>query len=421
MAIRAIRDAYRLRAMWDRNAAAAALTKVRAAHRGDVSVGPADADPDLVVEVGDPMDWSFFDGMTTPAGGLWPRWITYVGDDTSVFAWARERHVEGLKFRPVTSGLVLDVSAAHIDELVIDHGDLPVTVEGVTGGHIRTLTFVGEPSALTVLATPGQPPEPLPRITLRLPHAPTPNGVPAPADGSAGSRALPPIPGLGDVESLEIATAPLDVPLDLRSLTQFRRLRKLSLRGAIARPEALADLALTELNLRMAPDLTGLPPLATWPELASFLTWNIDAVTGRQLRADLKKRGLTAQWETTDDGATSAAQVWSVSQLRTASWFVTESGLPFAAWSRKQSKPAVAAFKTAARQLDAAATATATDRLAVARDAIEGFTRALNEIGDLETPEREDAATAVLQLARLAVPPVPDAEALAWFDELRDF
>ncbi|WP_194910629.1 hypothetical protein [Catenulispora rubra] len=247
--------------------------------------------------------------------------------------------------------------------------------------------------------------------------------LPAPADGSAGSRALPPIPGLGDVESLEIATAPLDVPLDLRSLTQFPRLRKLTLWGAIAYPEALADLALTELYFRMTPDLTGLPPLTTWPELTSFLAWNIDATAGKQLRSDLKKRGLTTQWETTDDGAMSASQVWSVSQLCTASWFVTESGLPFAAWSRKQSKPAVTAFKTAARQLGAtaAAAAAATDRPSAARAAIEGFTRALNEIGDLETPEREDAATAVLQLARLAVPPVPDADALVWFDELRDF
>lgn len=413
--------------MVDRKAAAAAVTKVRAAHRGNVSIGPADADPDLVVDVGDPMDWSFFDGMTTPAGGLWPRWITYVGDDTSVFAWARERHVEGLKFRPVTSDLVLDVSAAHIDELVIDHGELPVTVAGVTGGHIRTLTFIGEPSALTVPAPPGPSPEPLPeplpRITLRLPRTPAPNGVPAPADGTAGSRALPPIPGLGDVETLEIATSPLDVPLDLRSLTQFPRLRKLTLWGAIAHPEALADLALTELYLRMTPDLTGLPPLTTWPELASFLAWNIDAAAGKRLRADLKKRGLTTQWEATDAGATSASQVWSVSQLRTASWFVTESGLPFAAWSRKQSKPAVTAFKAAARQLAVAAT----DRPSAGRDArnareaIEGFTRALNEIGDLETTEREDAATAVLLLARLAVPPVSDAEALAWFDGLRDF
>jgi hypothetical protein len=401
--------------VWDRKAAAAAVTKVRAAHRGNLFIGPADLGPDMVVEAGDPMDWSFFDGMTTPAGGLWPRWITYAGDDTSVFAWARERHVEGLTFQPVAAGLVLDVSAARISELVIRHGELPVTVEGVSGEHIRTLSFVGEPSALTVLPAPT--PGPLPRIALRLPRDPAPNGIPAPADGSAGSRALPPIPGLGYVESLEIATAPLDVPLDLRSLTHFPRLRKLSLWGAIAHPEALADLALTELYLRMAPDLTGLPPLTAWPELASFLAWNIDAATGRRLRADLKKRGLTTQWETTDAGAMSTSQVWSVNQLRTASWFVTESGLPFASWSRKQSKPAVTAFKAAARQLGAAGS----DRPSAARNAIEGFTRTLNEIGDLETPERDDAATAVLQLARLAVPPVPDAEALAWFDELRDF
>ena len=403
---------------------------MRAAHRGDVFIGPADTDPDVVIEAGDAMDWSFFDGMTTPAGGLWPRWITYVGDDVSVFAWARERRVERLEFRPVTPGLVLDVSGARISDLAIGHGRLPVTVAGIARENTGTLICDGDPSALTVrLAS-----LPLPRITLRLPRNPAPNGVPAPADGSAGSQALPPIPGLADVESLEIATAPLDVPVDLRSLAQFPRLRQLRIWGAVAYPQALADLPLTDLSLRMVPDLAGLPPLTAWPKLSSFLAWNVHAATGKRLRADLKKRGLTTRWETNsymsapptgsdrlsppfDAGATSAAEVWSVDQLRTASWFVTESGLPFAGWSRKQSKPAVAAFKAAARLLGAAGN----DEPSAAREAIEGFTRALNEIGDLETPEREDAGTAVLQLARLAVPPVPDAEALAWFDDIRDF
>jgi hypothetical protein len=318
----------------------------------------------------------------------------------SVFDWAVERHLERLNFRPVAPGLVLDVSRSHIGELTISHGEVPVTLLGVEADRTHRLAFQGEPSLLTVIPGPGE----LPSITLALPGQPAPDGIPAPADGSGPTRALPPMAGLAEVRSLDVYTAPLDVPVDLRSLTQFPHLRRLSLWGAVAHPEALAELALTSLSLRMVPDLTGLPPLTAWPELTSFLAWNIDTVVGKRLRAEIKKRGA------------SDSQNWDVSQLRTASWFVTESGLPFAGWPRKRAKQAVAAFKAAAKLLDGAA-----DQPAAAREAVEGFTRALNDLGDLDTADREDAGTAVCQLARLAVPPVPEEAALGWFDDLRDF
>ncbi|MDL5199049.1 hypothetical protein [Streptomyces sp. ALI-76-A] len=60
-------------------------------------------------------------------------------------------------------------------------------------------------------------------------------------------------------------------------------------------------------------------------------------------------------------------------------------------------------------------------RHTAARQAIEGFTRALNEIDGIYTVEREDAATAVLQLARLTTPPIPEHDVLAWFDRGREF
>ncbi|UUU36186.1 hypothetical protein JIX56_43695 [Streptomyces sp. CA-210063] len=78
------------------------------------------------------------------------------------------------------------------------------------------------------------------------------------------------------------------------------------------------------------------------------------------------------------------------------------------------------AFRTAAKSLDRSSTAD-TDGHAAAREAIEGFTRALNGIDGIHTAEREDAATAVLQLARLASPRIPAHEALAWFDRSRAF
>jgi hypothetical protein len=136
-------------------------------------------------------------------------------------------------------------------------------------------------------------------------------------------------------------------------------------------PEALAALPLRTLELRMVPDLTGLPPLTVWPELASFLGWNIDATVGKRLRTDLKKRGLVTQWETTAHGGRTTSSVWQVSRLRTPSWFVTESGLPCTTWPRRTAKQAVTAFRTAAKILDRTGTA-GTDRHTAARQAIEG-------------------------------------------------
>jgi hypothetical protein len=185
-------------------------------------------------------------------------------------------------------------------------------------------------------------------------------------------------------------------------------------------PEALAALPLRTLELRMVPDLTGLPPLTVWLELASFLGWNIDATVGKRLRTDLKKRGLVTQWETTAHGGRTTSSVWQVNRLRTPSWFVTESGLPCTTWPRRTAKQAVTAFRTVAKILDRTGTA-GTDRHTAARQAIEGFTRALNEIDGIYTAEREDAATAVLQLARLTTPPIPEHDALAWFDRGREF
>ncbi|WP_371572884.1 hypothetical protein [Streptomyces sp. NBC_01314] len=392
------------------------MGRVQAEHRGDLVIGPASENPDVVVESDEAVDWSVFEGMTTPSGGLWPRWIHYVGNDTSVFAWAVERPIEALRFQPETPGLVIDASASRINTLNITHGELPVTVKPPPGTGSNEVIFAGDPSVLTVVPAPG----PLPRVALRLPSQPTPGRVPAPADGSAGARALPPLTGLADAESLEIAAGPLDVPLDLRSLTQLHSLRKLRLQGGVAHPEALADLPLHTLELRMVPDLTGLPPLTAWPELASFLGWNIDATVGKRLRADLKKRGLATRWETTAHGGRTTSAVWQVSHLRTAPWFVTQSGLPFTVWPRRTAKQAVTAFKTAAKILDRTDTA-GTDGHTAAQQAIEEFTRALNQIDGIYTAEREDAATAVLQLARLATPPIPEHDALAWFDRSREF
>jgi hypothetical protein len=103
------------------------------------------------------------------------------------------------------------------------------------------------------------------------------------------------------------------------------------------------------------------------------------------------------------------------SQLRGRRWFVEEHGLPFGAWPKRQGAAATKAFKTASTAVAKSAGADA------AREAIIGFTDALNRLGSLETSEREDAATAVSLLAELSRAPVDRATALAWFDQTRDF
>ncbi|GIM78253.1 hypothetical protein Aau02nite_79970 [Amorphoplanes auranticolor] len=132
-------------------------------------------------------------------------------------------------------------------------------------------------------------------------------------------------PALAAARSVDVSVGPMWQPFDCASLLEFPELRRLALHGRLANLPALAGLRhLTGLQLRFSPDLAELPALATWPRLEHVIAWNVDAVAGRRLRGQLRPEFRDS----------------SVSRLRTAQWFATEYGLPFAGWpSRPASTP----------------------------------------------------------------------------------
>jgi hypothetical protein len=205
---------------------------------------------------------------------------------------------------------------------------------------------------------------------------------------------MPPMPGFAALRRIGVRNGPGAPPFDVRGLRQFPQLAHVTLEGALTGLEALADLPLVGLGFRLVPDLGGLPSLASWPELKTFSAVDSDAAAAPRLRAE--HRG-------------------PVTRPRERAWFLEEYGLPFGAWPTRTARAATKAFRAASAEI----------RAIVDRDAglavIEGFTRAANGFGGIETVQREDLATAVALLAGLADPPLDTATAIARFDAVRDF
>jgi hypothetical protein len=367
---------------------------------GSLVVGPAGQQADLHVDPDAAIDWSVLDGLTTPAGDRWPRYLTYTGDDASVFEWTRERPTEGLRVEPLRDA-DWDASGAQVRELTVISTGPRVRIRLPPPAVLRHLTLHGDPASFEIVAHPGGLPA---TVALVLPAHPTEDRMPAPASGVGGSRALPPLPALAGVTALAVYGKPTDLPVDCRSLGQFCALRRLDLRGAICHPAALAALPLDTLELRYVPDLDGLPTVDSWPALSSLIGWNIDEAGGKRLRSQL--RALPPE---------RMSSHCSVGKLRSRRWFVEEYGLPFSAWAARTAKPATKAFKVAA-----AAVAGAREPGDV-RQAITGFVGAVNGLPGIETSERDDVATAVTLLAALSAVPVGRPQALAWFEATRDF
>ncbi|AXX31133.1 hypothetical protein KCV87_01210 [Actinosynnema pretiosum subsp. pretiosum] len=347
---------------------------------GSLSVGPPGSDRvDLVVGPDDQVDWTALDGLETPAGGLWPRWVDYRGNDLSVFEWARARRVEGLHFE-AASDVVIDASGSRFGSLTVNSGGHCVRLRLAPAELCPRVALQGAPADF-VLAAGGA----LPELALALP--------------ATSARALPRLPVLADLTHLMVSTGPLDEPFDCRSLLQFPRLRSLALSGSLANLGALEVLPLRQLQIRFCPDLSGLPPLRSFPELTSFLAWNVDAAVGRRLRTEL--RGPIAQRLTGHSG---------VSQLRERPWFVEEYGLPFAGWAPRTGAAATKAFKVASKAIG---------RGGDVREAVAGFVRRVGELPGVETGEREDAAEAAVLLGKIGG--VDRDTALGWFEAVRDF
>ena len=362
--------------------------------RGNLIVGPTGSkrrrpQPDLVVDPDSPVNWHVFDDMHTGAGSNWPRWIAYEGNDTSLFEWMRERATEGVEFLACRD-LDLDLTNVKLTKLTLNPQGhrlrirLPQTRLG--------LEIIGDPTLVQLSRANGDTDD------LRM-------GISFSSDSAFNISTLSGLPYLRDMTAISIYCAVLgNDAFDCRSLLECRRLRSLTLYGAMRHLEALARLPLLEvLQLRFVSNLAGLPELSTWPKLRNFVAWNVDEKVGRTLRQSVRRRTIS-------DG-----EFFSVSQLRSQRWFIEEHGLPFGGWTTKNERTASRAFKAASKLLRDASD---TDG---AKTAITGFVDVINALSGIETSERDDAGAAVSLLAELRLDLVSVDDANKWFDATRDF
>jgi hypothetical protein len=220
---------------------------------------------------------------------------------------------------------------------------------------------------------------------------------------------LPDLGELHQVTSLTLRNAPLAQPISLECLSRFPNLTSLSLWGNFCDLDLLAHQAqLTNLELRFMPDLSDLPPLNAWPLLDGFIAFNVEEITGKRLRQQMKTRANTRPW----------TEHASVSKLRKPEWWTTELGRPFSSWPKRLAKLANEAYDIAQ------ATLTQARSLADAEATITAFTVRFNTLKGIETVEREDLGEAVWQLSQvdhLIGQPITEEMAQRWFDAARDY
>lgn len=366
---------------------------------GSLYIGPSQLGKkaNLHVEPDTPIDWTVFEAFATPDGSPWPRFLYYTGSDAGFLDWARERPIEEMTWVPVLSAdTVADASQSKLHGLHIKldpsenrlHLKLPKHLDysrlSVSGDLSRFSAEGDMPYSLTLA----------PRTSRRD------NGVPF---------LLPDLGELHQVTNLTLQNEPLAQPISLECLSRFPNLTSLSLWGNFCDLDLLAGhTRLTNLELRFMPDLGDLPPLDAWPLLDRFIAYNVEEITGKRLRQQMKARAKTRPW----------SDYASVSQLRKPEWWTTEFGRPFSSWPKRLAKLANEAY-------DAAQAALAQARsLAEAEAAITAFTVRFNTVKGIETAEREDLGEAVWQLSQsdhLIGQPIPEEMAQRWFDAARDY
>lgn len=364
---------------------------------GSLSIGPSHLgkQADLHVEPDAHLDWTVFDAFSTPAGSPWPRFLRYTGSDTGFLDWAQRRPIEELTWAPILLvDTVLDASLSNLNGLHIElnnsGGRLSMKLParcfhlGVSGDLTR-FSGTGEmPSSLTLA----------PHTSRRRQDAPF---------------LMPDLGELHQVTNLTLQNAPLGQPISLECLNRFPNLSSLSLRGHFCDIDLLARHArLTNLELRFMPELGEFPSLNVWPLLDSFIAYNVEELTGKRLKQEMKARAKVRPWI---DHA-------SVSQLRKPEWWLTEFGRPFYSWPKRLAKLANEAYDVAQTHLAQARS------FADAETAITAFTERFNKIKGIETSEREDLGEAVWQLSQSdhqIGQPITEEMAQRWFDAARDY
>ncbi|WP_297987959.1 hypothetical protein [uncultured Campylobacter sp.] len=93
---------------------------IPAGQGSSISIAPKGyGDADAYVNADTPISWSAFDGMQIPAGGHWPRFFYYAGNDAGFAQWSQGREIESFFWAP-QKDVSLDLSKAHIRRLSLD-------------------------------------------------------------------------------------------------------------------------------------------------------------------------------------------------------------------------------------------------------------------------------------------------------------
>lgn len=350
---------------------------------------------DVLVEENLPINWNAFDEFTTPAGGHWPRFFYYWGNDLSFVEWSKTRAIEEFSLHPNTP-ITVDLRNSKIRNFSIEATVHPIKLildSPISDSRfgLMKLNLSGNLANFEIISNQANP---------FLSLAPfTDNRK------TALAYKLPPLKNLETITSLDITVAPLGQPLDCESLLQFPNLKNLNVTGNMIHVDVLSDLLdLERLGIRYAPNLENFPSLNSWKNLKSFIGWNIDEITGKRLNTELKQLAKEKDLDYS-----------SVSKLRSSIWFTTEYGIPFTNWESKNAKIATKAYKTTGKEISKAKTENEV------KTAIIKLVELINTLPNIETVEREDTATAVNQLVETSKLEITVATANKWFDEVREF
>ena len=420
------------------------------AGQGSFSIGTkglSEGKYDVWVEPDSVIDWNAFNAFYTGYGeekkaeypyGDWPRWFYYSGNDTGFIEWSKKRKIEQFQWFPHT-GMCVGLADANITHLCIyAHGhpdeicqqkltgagarvgedalpysivqlhaqgqncnsaqrkklsastDTDCKLEIFVGGNIRELTLAGALENFDIIKC-----DQMPYMEF-TPDYPKENLI----------CQLPVFPVLAQASALCIYNSPEKAAFDCKSLLQFENLKSLSLYGNLTNLDALAELRqLESIALRYVPDLERMPNLHSWEHLTYFLGYNIEETAGRTLRAELRQMKKERQME----------EYSGVSKLRRKIWFETEYGIPFSEWEEKLAKKAARAYKSCFNQIRKEQTEE------VVHQAVTEFIEKINRLDGIETTEREDVYTAILQFAQGVDLDISAQKWEEWFDEVREF
>lgn len=368
------------------------------AGQGSFSIGLVGMDKkkfDVLVEDDLPINWNSFDEFKTPAGGNWPRFFYYFGNDIGFIEWSKKRPIEDFYWYP-SKPLSIDLSNVQIRSFSIKTTESAIKLNLGNKNtdkqfSLQLLNLSGNIQNFEIVSNNANP-------SIRI-NPTTQNGK------TELPYKLPFLKKLGTITSLDITIEPLGQAFDCESLLQFPNLINLNLSGNVTNTSCLKDFKhLERLGIRYAPKLENFPPLNSWNNLKSFIGWNIDEITGKRLNTELKQLTKIRKLDYS-----------SVSKLRSSTWFITEYGIPFTNWETKNAKIATKAYKLALKEITKAKTENEV------KISIVKLVEIINKLPNIETVEREDTGTAIIQLIETAKFEISDETANSWFDEIRDF